>query len=123
MILLPKTFIALLTLDAVTVVVAAALLLLSFWKSALAVVAALFVANLFLVPPALRAQKDQSRVSDKGRSGLWLWGFALLAAAAVRSALFMESGFSWLGLVGVIVGLVLGALFLVVAKKSREVSR
>lgn len=118
----PKKFVVLLVVDAVTILVAAALLLRSFWPPAMAIVAALFVANIFLLPSALGAQSGESHVSDKGRSKLWFWGFALLAAAFVRLAFFMQSGFSWPGLAGVIAGVLLGTLFLFIAKKSREVT-
>ncbi len=117
----PRKFVALLVLDAVTIAIAAMLLLRSFWQPAMAVVAALFVANIFLVPLAVRVPRDQA--PDKGRSKLWFWGIALLAAAVVRSALFMQSGFSWPGLAGVIAGVLLGTMFLVIAKKSKEVTR
>lgn len=118
----PKKFVALLMLDTVTILIAAALLLRSFWQPAMAVVAALFVANIFLLPSALRVQSGEHQVSDKGRSKLWFWGFALLAAALVRSVLFMQSGFSWPGLAGVIAGVLLGTLFLLIAKKSKMVT-
>jgi hypothetical protein len=117
---LPAKFIAILVLDAVTILIAAMLLLRSFWQPAMAIVVALFVANIFLVPPVLRAERGASRVSDGGRSRLWFWGFALLAAAVIRSALFIESGFSWPGFAGVIAGVLLGTLFLFIAKKGKE---
>lgn len=118
----PKKFVVLLVVDAVTILVAVTLLLRNLWQPAMATIAALFVANIFLVPSALRVQGAESQTSDKGRSKLWFWGFALLAAAFVRLALFMQSGFSWPGLAGVIAGVLLGTLFLFVAKKSKEVT-
>jgi len=118
----PKKFVVLLVVDAVTILVAVALLLRNLWQPAMATIAALFVANIFLVPSALRAQRAESQTSDKGRSKLWFWGFALLAAAFVRLAFFMQSGFSWPGLAGVIAGVLLGTLFLFIAKKSKEVT-
>jgi len=120
---LPAKFIALLVMDAVTILIAAMLLLRSFWQPAMVIVVALFVANIFLVPSVLRLTKDASGVSDRGRSKLWFWGFALFAAAVVRSALFLESGFSWPGFAGVIAGVLLGTLFLYIANKSKEVTR
>lgn len=119
----PTKFIALLILDAVTILIAATLLLRSLWQPAIAIVIALFITNVFLVPPVLRGAKGADRASDRGRSKLWFWGFALLAAAVIRSALFMESGFSWPAFAGVITGLLLGTLFLYIANKSKEVTR
>jgi hypothetical protein len=118
----PKKFVALLVLDAVTILIAALLLLRSFWQPAMGIVAALFVTNVFLVPSALRTQKGEGQVPGRGRSKLWFWGFALLAAALIRLAFFVQSGFSWPGLSGVIAGVLLGTLFLFVAKKSKEVT-
>jgi len=117
-----KKFVGLLVLDAVTILVSAALLLRGFWQPAMAIVIALFVANVFLVPSSLRGHRGESQVSDKGQSKLWFWGFALLAAAFVRLAFFMQSGFSWPGVAGVVAGVLLGTLFLVIAKKSKEVT-
>jgi hypothetical protein len=116
-----KKFVALLVVDAITILGAVALLLRSFWQPAMAIMAALFVANVFLIPSALRAKRDESQALDRGRSKLWFWGFALLAAAFVRLAFFLQSGFSWPGLAGVIAGVLLGTLFLFIAKKSKEV--
>ncbi len=117
-----RKFAALLVLDAVTILVAAALLLRSFWQPAMVIVAALFVANIFLVPLAVRVQGSDSQASGRSRSKLWFWGFALLAAAFVRLAFFMQFGFSWPGVAGVIAGVLLGTLFLFIAKKSKEVT-
>jgi len=86
------------------------------------IVAALFVANIFLVPLAVRVQGSDSQASGRSRSKLWFWGFALLAAAFVRLAFFMQFGFSWPGVAGVIAGVLLGTLFLFIAKKSKEVT-
>lgn len=117
----PRKFLGLIVLDAITILASAALLLRGFWQPAMAIVAALFIANVFLVPSALRV-KSGSEVSDKGRSKLWFWGVALLAAAFVRLAFFMQSGFSWPGVAGVVAGVLLGTLFLFIAKKSKEVT-
>jgi hypothetical protein len=116
-----RKFFGLLVLDAITIVASAVLLLRGFWQPATAIVAALFIANVFLVPSALRV-KSESQVSDKRQSKLWFWGFALLAAAFVRLAFFMQSGFSWPGVAGVVAGVLLGTLFLFIAKKSKEVT-
>jgi hypothetical protein len=116
----PKKFVVLLVVDAVTILVAVTLLLRNLWQPAMATIAVLFVANIFLAPLALRVQGAESQTSDKGRSKLWFWGFALLAAAFIRLAFFMQSGFSWPGLAGVIAGVLLGTLFLFIAKKSKE---
>ena len=118
----PRKFWALLILDAVTILVAAVLLLGNLWQPAIAIMAVLFVANIFLVPSALQVRWGESKASGKGRSKLWFWGFALLAAALVRLAFFMQSGFSWPGLAGVIAGVLLGTLFLFIARKSKEVT-
>jgi hypothetical protein len=116
----PNKFWVLVILDAVTILVAAALLLRNLWQPAMAIMAVLFVTNIFLVPSALQVRGGESQASGKGRSELWFWGFALLAAAFVRLAFFMHSGFSWPGLAGVIAGVLLGTLFLFIAKKSKE---
>jgi hypothetical protein len=118
----PNKFVLLLAVDTVTILVAVTLVLRNLWQPAMATIAALLVANIFLVPSARRAQGTESQASDKGRSKLWFWGFALLAAAFVRLAFFVQSGFSWPGLTGVIVGVLLGTLFLFIAKKSNKVT-
>ena len=75
---------------------AALLLLRSFWQPAMGIVAALFVTNVFLVPSSPPAHKRaRGKYSGRGRSKLWFWGFALLAAALIRLAFFVQSGFSW----------------------------
>ena len=102
----PKNLVVLLVVDAVTILVAVTLLLRNLWQPAMAIVAVLFVANIFFVPSALRVQGAERQTSDKGRSKLWFWGFALLGAAFVRLSLLMQSGFSWSGVAGVIAGVV-----------------
>jgi hypothetical protein len=117
----PRKFFGLLVMDAITIVASAVLLLRGFWQPATAIVAALFIANVFLAPSALRV-KGESQVSDKRQSKLWFWGFALLVAAFVRLAFFMQSGFSWPGVAGVVAGVLLGTLFLFIARKSKGVT-
>jgi hypothetical protein len=117
----PKNFVVLLVGDAIAILVAATLLLRNLWRPAMATIFALFVVNIFLAPSALRVQGAGSQTSDNGRSKLWFWGHALLAAAFVRLAFFMQSGFSRPGLAGVIAGILLGTLFLFMAKKSKDV--
>lgn len=115
----PRKFIALVALDAITIIVAAALLLRNFLHTAMAIMAILFVVNFFLGPSTLRLQKGEAtQILNRGRSKLWFWGFALLASALVRLAFLVQSGFSWLGIIG-IAGVLLGIMFLVIAAKSK----
>lgn len=118
----PKKLVLLLCLDSISIVVAAALLLSNFWHSAMAMAVALFIANIFLMPLAVRAQANQDQASYRRGAKPRLLGYALLVAALIRLALFAQWGFSWPGLAGVVAGALLGALFLFVAKRIEATS-
>jgi hypothetical protein len=117
---LPEKFILLLVFDAVTAIIAAALLLEHLPLAALTIMATLFGANVFLLPGILRSTNTKSltKTVDRGRSYLWIWGFFLAAGALVQAALLVRDGFSWPGAGRMIAGFILGPLFLFVAKKS-----
>jgi len=114
---LSKRFITILVLDGVSIVVTAVLLLRNLWQPAMTLIVILFVANIFLIPLSRRQQDPNIHVSGNRYRKLWFLGSGLLIAACVRAAFFIESGVSLPGLIGVIAGLIMGTLFLLVAKK------
>lgn len=111
-------FIALLGLDAATILCAAALLLRNHWQPAMILVALLFIANVFLVPTAPRPSENVVKEFRNSQSKVWVLGLALLIAAIVRLGFMAAQGFSWPAFAGVIAGVLLGALFLFIAKKG-----
>jgi hypothetical protein len=123
MVQMTKMFIAILVCDAVSIIFAAVLLMRSFWQPATAIAVVLFVANALIVPRALRVQRPGDHLLEKGHSKLWVLGFALLAAAFVRLVILLGQGFSWPGLTSVIAGLLVGLLFLSIARKSKGAVR
>ena len=115
----PLRFIALLGLDVAGILIAATLVLRGIWLGGIGVAAGLFLANAFFIPSALRVQGTKSQLSNKGASKIRFLGIAMLVVAVVRAGLFLQSGFSWPSLGGVISGALLGTLFLFLAKKVR----
>lgn len=114
----PKNFVALIVLDALSVISAAALLLRGLWQPAMFLIAGLFVFNAVVMPMSLQPKNRESKALEGKGSKVRLLGVAFLVAACVRLAFIAREGPSWPGITGMVAGFLLGGLFLVIAQRS-----
>ena len=120
MVIGPKGLIVIVLANAFVIATAVALRLHGSWQASVVVVAALFFLNVFGAFYLSRRQSLQ--MPSSGQRKIWLLGVALIAAGVIRLLLCIWEGFSSAAIGGSVTGLLVGALFILIALRADRVA-